>query len=326
MEAAMSRNHLATIQEQIAHQSEQRIEQLMRREFGMLAAAVLKNIKNGQITEEMIDTKIDWSGFELRVTMGLRKQFEKIVGSAIDKTTAYIGGEASWDLKSSPEIVAWLDKHTAELVVQVSTETRNAIKSTIQDNYLNWIGTDTRTMAKNLRPIVGLTEYQSKVVANYRAKLEGAKAKGVYRSPKQIDQMVANKAESIKRYRCKMIAQTETNYAANQGALATYRANPQVTALQWYVTSGTPCPECAALDGKIVDIDGAFTQADVKIDGEVVTRDVTSPPLHPNCGCVLLPVTVETEQDDEFWAGRQETFAKDRAGSWGKQYDKAIGA
>jgi hypothetical protein len=45
-----------------------------------------------------------------------------------------------------------------------------------------------------------------------------------------------------------------------------------------------------------------------------------------NCGCVLLPVMVETEQDDEFWAGRQEAFAKDRVGSWGKQYDKAIGA
>jgi hypothetical protein len=322
-EAALRRDEFARVQKRLEASVKSRLEAKVRRQFESLWKQLARHAKQHGITPDLADDAIDWGRWQFTLALSIRGELRSLLESVGAQVDSVMGAAAGWDIAADPAVIAWLDRHTAELVVQVTEETRSAIRAVVRQNYLNWIGTTRQTMARDLRPIVGLTEYQAQVVQNYREFLEDQKDMGIYRSQKQIDAMVATKAEQIKRYRCKMIADTESVYAANQGALAAYRANPSVTASQWMVLSGNPCPECAALDGQIVAIDGAFAQTTVKVDGISEVVDVAAPPLHPNCGCRIIPVTIETEQDDAFWSGRQDKFTAGKPEGWMNKYKQA---
>jgi HK97 family phage portal protein len=98
--------------------------------------------------------------------------------------------------------------------------------------------------------------------------------------------------------RAERIARTESLAASNQGAMEAYRQSPLVIGKEWRTTID-PCEFCAALDGKIVelnesyaDLGGTFTGQDgglLKIGYETIEH----PPLHPNCRCTLLPVVLD---------------------------------
>lgn len=322
-EAALRRDEFTRVQKRLEASVRTRLEAKIKKQLDGLWKQLSRHAKEHGITPDLADEAINWGQWRFTLALSIQGELRSLLESVSAQTTSIMGSAVVWDIAQDPAVVSWLNRHTAELVVQVTEETRAAIRAVVRQNYLNWIGTTQRTMARDLRPIVGLTEYQAQVVRNYREYLEDQKDMGIYRSQAQIDKMVNTKAEQIKRYRCKMIADTESVYAANQGALAAYRANPEVTASQWLVTSDNPCPECAALDGQIVAIDAAFTQTTVKVDGMPEIRDVNCPPLHPNCGCRIIAVTLETEQDQAFWAGRQEKFTAGKPDSWMNQYNQA---
>ena len=313
-ETALRRDEVARLQKRLEAQARKRLEKKLKRQLDSLWKQIEEYIKTHGVTPDLADEAIDWDRWQVALAVSIRGELRDLLKSVGTQVDSVIGVAANWDISQDQAVVDWLDRRTAELVVQVTEETRAAIRDVVRANYLNWIGTDVRTMARDLRPIVGLTRYQAQVVQNYRARLEAEKARGIYRSPAEIERMVANKAERIKRYRCRLIADTESVFAANEGALAVYRANPAVTAKQWYVTSDNPCPECAALDGQILGLDEVYAKVEVKKNGVPEWRDVIVPPLHPNCGCRVLPVTVDTVQDEEFWRARKERFARLQGG------------
>jgi hypothetical protein len=294
-EAALGRDQLAKIQEQMKRQAKKRMEDKARKNFKKLENEV---IKAKDLTPNNLDEKINWDGFSL----SLEIDFKRELGRTAREVAATIDSNlinditVNWDLEINLVIQNWLEAHTAELVREITDSTKDAIRAVVNENYQNWIGTTTRTMARDLRPIVGLTEYQKRIVDNYRERLEEQKDMGIYRSQKQIDTMVANKAEEIKKRRCRTIAEQESNLATRQGTLAAYGVNSQIINVQWFANDGA-CEYCAPMDGKIMSIQ----EFDNIISG---IHNGTS----IGCNCIPLPVTSETVQDQEYWDARKEKF------------------
>jgi len=87
--------------------------------------------------------------------------------------------------------------------------------------------------------------------------------------------------------RAQMIARTELAYAHVQGNIAGYRESGVVEKKKWIVAQDNVCDECADLDGEIVDLDEEFPN-----DGG------DGPPLHPNCRCDVVAITVPEEEEE----------------------------
>lgn len=106
-------------------------------------------------------------------------------------------------------------------------------------------------------------------------------------------------------YRLEMIARTETIRASNRGSNQLFAAWG-VEEKEWLTTKDDRlCDWCAAMDGKIISVGGNFfdqgSQFNVQVGG--VTRmlkldyeDVSTPPLHPDCRCTILPVVGAVRQ------------------------------
>lgn len=96
--------------------------------------------------------------------------------------------------------------------------------------------------------------------------------------------------------RAMTIARTETQMAANAGAVEGYRASGVVARKQWVTAEDDLVEEecldnAAAGDGGdgILDLDEDYPSGD------------DAPPAHPNCRCVIAPVVdfSDTEQPDQ---------------------------
>ncbi len=93
------------------------------------------------------------------------------------------------------------------------------------------------------------------------------------------------------------VARTETIRAANAATEDSFRESKVVTGKQWFTALDERVDdECAALDGKIVDLDDDFIQ----LEGVPSNyQDVGFPPIHPNCRCTLSPVTISRDSKPE---------------------------
>jgi SPP1 gp7 family putative phage head morphogenesis protein len=86
--------------------------------------------------------------------------------------------------------------------------------------------------------------------------------------------------------RAMLIARTETIRASNQGALASYRA-ADVAQKEWTTAEDDRVSEDCEANGD---------QGPIGIDEAFDSGDMT-PPAHPNCRCVIVPVvTFASEQ------------------------------
>lgn len=89
--------------------------------------------------------------------------------------------------------------------------------------------------------------------------------------------------------RAMTIARTETQRAANAGALSGYKASGVVQGKEW-LTAGDDrvsedCEENASAG--TLGLDELFPSGD------------DAPPAHPNCRCTLTPVVMQADDDDE---------------------------
>jgi len=117
--------------------------------------------------------------------------------------------EPRFDMLGVPA-VKWAEKHTAKLVTEVIEETKKAIRQEVKAG-IDY-GKNIQKIAKELRPIVGLTSRQAGAVAKYRALLEEQAL------PEQkIASLVERYANKLHRYRTQLIARTETRRALNEG-------------------------------------------------------------------------------------------------------------
>lgn len=127
--------------------------------------------------------------------------------------------------------------------------------------------------------IVGVTQAMSQDIA--RTLAEGM-AKGL--NPYEIARTLNRRVEAIGAVRSRMIARTEIIRAHHQANILTYREAgiEGVRVIAEWLTAGDDkvCTECLKNEGKRFSLDEAE---------EMI-------PVHPNCRCVVIPITPETEK------------------------------
>lgn len=97
-------------------------------------------------------------------------------------------------------------------------------------------------------------------------------------------------------YRADRIARSETTRAQNWADTEAWQQLGTVVGKQWFTAQDERvCPWCRPLNGKVIGLDENFyNQGDViEADGKKLNisySDISVPPLHANCRCVLLDV------------------------------------
>jgi len=164
------------------------------------------------------------------------------------------------------------DKFTAELVKEVNNETRKGIRTYISTGIRE--GKSMDKIARELRPLVGLTENQTQSIINYR-KLLSDKKKFPGLSVSDIDKKVDKYAGKTHRRRTQTIARTETARAQNVG----YVQGLENTGVEKVEFSAAPgcCDICSAMNKNTYPLDKASAII----------------PVHPNCRCAMLPVVAD---------------------------------
>ena len=117
--------------------------------------------------------------------------------------------------------------------------------------------------------------------------------------------------------RARMISFTNANWSMNSGARIEYR-KCGVRVFEWLTSEDDAvCPWCKAMNGSRVADDDPFWHAADRpgavINGDIrgmppLRFDVPHPPLHPNCGCTLMPVFVQREPSILVSSERQFPF------------------
>ncbi len=181
----------------------------------------------------------------------------------------------------SPTMLRAAETLTADLVRDVTEETRRALRRIIHESMRDGIAPI--DAARLIRQTIGLTERQALSVRAIRATNPSA---------------AVGYADKLLRQRAMNIARTETMRGANRGQQIAWREmarDPLMpTVRQRWSTAPDDrlCDLCAPMDGKIIGLDAAFesNERGVLPSKRVplpVAMDVEGPPLHPSCRCTL---------------------------------------
>lgn len=172
---------------------------------------------------------------------------------------------------TNPEAVAWVEREAANLIVDISTEARAAIRAVVSGSFE--AGISPSETARLIRSSIGLTERDAGAVVKkhlgFLAEgMDGKKAAA--KAEKYADKLLAS--------RSKTIARTETMRASNEGqeqlwAQARSKGLLDSSVKKTWIAFD-PCPICAPLDGEVVGLDEDFSIG-------------TDPPAHPNCRCTI---------------------------------------
>lgn len=118
---------------------------------------------------------------------------------------------------TNSQAIAWIEAHTAELVVQVGGETREAIRRFIRESFAQ--GITPQETAQRIYGVIGLTERQQGQVRRFRIRLE--EEEGI--TGAKLDRRVSRYVEAQLRRRSRTIARHESFTAASEGQRALWK-------------------------------------------------------------------------------------------------------
>jgi len=208
------------------------------------------------------------------------KQTLKLAGDQAAKILSkQTGFSVAFDLTNT-RAVSWIRRNGAEMVTNVTTQTRQAIVQAIERAIIE--GRPPAQAARDLRALqFGLTKQQEKALANFQAKLLEEEASNV-------ESRVAKYAKALERQRSLKIARTETLNASNGGQQTLWLEakdkgylDPNKTTREWLVTDDDRLDVvvCEPMDGQERGLDEPFTTGD--------GRSVDHPSAHPECRCSM---------------------------------------
>lgn len=245
----------------------------------------------GEEFDKVVDD-IDWISIDGPQAEGIRATFPIMLREVMESTADTAVGILERNPKlrivgafdvTNPLVTDWIRQHSAELVIQISEESKQAIRDLVARAYAE--GIPAQSLARMIRSSIGLTSRQARAVSNLRARMiaDGKKAD-------QIEKVTERYAARLLRRRAEMIARTELIKAETQGQLALWKQQidagmlPGDVRKEWIVTEDDRlCPECQDMDGATVAVDSDFVGAE------------EGPPLHPNCRCSLRLVFAKAE-------------------------------
>ena len=159
------------------------------------------------------------------------------------------------------EAIAWANQHSAELVVEVTDKTIKGIRSYVVAGIK--AGKSVPVIARELRPLVGLTERKINAVANFHERLILDRPELTAARQREMTETYARR---LHRDRAQTIARTETSFALNEGQRQGYD-QMGITHLERVEDQTDPADPCTGTNGRIYTIEEA--------EGVL--------PEHPNC-------------------------------------------
>ena len=254
----------------------------------------LRGLALGAGSVDTVVDSFDWAGFSMNlgdVPVTLLSQVSGEAGKQLDTLRTALGTDVTYSFDvTDPRAVAWAQVKTGELVTSVKESTREAIRQTIYEAINN--GIDPMETAQRLTRVVGLLPRHASAVGKlYDNTLQRLVKDGVVEAEaKQKAREMADKyATRLVRYRAKMIARTEIQYANNMGRLLSWAEADNQGLLaggllkEWAVITpnspyGKPCDVCAPMKGERVAWDKPFSNG------------LLMPPAHPHCRCTATPI------------------------------------
>lgn len=221
----------------------------------------------GKFKKDVTSSLTDWDFIEDQGKRTLKPATLKIMqsgGNAAYKQLAVVG---SFDILNVRAVGA-ADKFCAKLVKGVTANTKKGVRTYIREGIK--AGKSMSKIAKELRPLVGLTGRQTESIIDYR-RLLGEKHPEL--SVTQVDKKVMTYTDRTHRRRMENIARTETARAQNIGYCQGLEEVGVVEA-EFQIAATDYCDECLALN---------HTRYPVAEAAGVV-------PVHPRCRCAMLPV------------------------------------
>jgi SPP1 gp7 family putative phage head morphogenesis protein len=197
---------------------------------------------------------------------------------------------------TDPNAQKWADFRAGELISSIDGQTRTVVRRIVADGLRQ--GRDTRTIARQIRSVVGLHPRWANAVVKFEdnefRKLirqgmseERARRTAIERTARYRDRLVRKRAE--------MIARTENAIAQNQGRVEGWRQADQAglvdpSSYKMWITAGDErtCDICAPMDGEIVPWTGTFSNG------------MERPIVHPNCRCKVVLVPPDRGLKDEY--------------------------
>lgn len=224
-------------------------------------------------------------------TSAARSSFRSSSGLRVAKVTV------SFD-RSSSQATAFAKRHAAELVTDISADTRRSISKVVTRGVQE--GRTPDSIARELRSVIGLSSRDEDAVANLRRELRAKPGALIRRSgikvrvpargfsDKRINELSKKYADSLLRKRADTIARTETIRASNEGQRLLWRQARSEGLIgdnarrKWIVTKDDRLDKtvCRPMSGQKVGIDDFF----VLPDGS----QVMSPPAHARCRCAQV--------------------------------------
>lgn len=241
------------------------------------------------------DQAVHYWAKQVEVSQAIQKRFEDRINSFIkgieDKAISNLRIVTDKRYKrkllidEAAEVQAGIDLFTPlseEIAALAGTEAYTLLK-------LNTLYSPSKDLRADVRKAV--EKFTKSFVSTDQDKLTDILNNGLKegRSIAQIEQDIRASFGDYRKMQSERIARTEILRSSNAGQLDAFKESGVVTGKQWY--NGSPCPQCAPYDGKIVwDLNDKFySHTDDFADG--------NPPLHPNCKCVLLPVLEQVGRD-----------------------------
>jgi len=208
----------------------------------------------------------DWELIQSQGETTIKPAVLEIMRTGGNAAYRHLAIEGSFDVINVAAIKA-VNKFCSKLVKDVTANTKKGINVYIKHGIKE--GYSMSKIARNLRPLVGLTAKQTQAIIHYRQLLQ---IKRPDLSAAQVNKAVMKYTNKTHRLRMENIARTETARAQNIGYC---QGLEQVGVKEAELSNGpNPCDECLALNK---------TRYPIAEAAGVI-------PVHPRCECAMLPV------------------------------------
>lgn len=218
-----------------------------------------------------------------RIEAATRDMSQRVMTQAGRATLDQVKTGQAWRYDAvNPRAVAYVQQHTANLVVGITSAQRDAIRQAIG----RVVGAEisSRQAEKHIRQVIGLTPRMEAAAWKLRT---DSLARGL--KPSRVDDVLIKYRRKLIKERAETIARTETISALSAGRVEGWQQAidagilPQQSQKKWVVTPDDRlCPVCAGMTGEVVDMNGTFSGG------------VLHPPRHPRCRCAVVVVRAAT--------------------------------
>ena len=227
--------------------AERRIRPKTSRWMNLTQQEVVKGINKQMAKDEaanITESLANWQAIETGGVLLIKPVILDTIGRTADEVYAIIEFETAFDLLT-PNAVELADTITADMVTEITEETKDAISLAIRDGVQS--GKSIPQIADSIKPRIGLTERQMIASANREEWLLINKPNW---SQATIDRSIAAYDRRQLNYRYSMIARTETSRTIGEATILAYEQTGVVDMLLWVAADHTEDDTCSNRNGR----------------------------------------------------------------------------